>query len=1007
MSVSQILIIALLLSLGTSKPLKQDKPACGYQNCPRGKPGMLNVHLICHTHDDVGWLKTVDQYYYGANNTIQRAGVQYILDSVIQELRHDPKKKFIYVETAFFWRWWQQQHDQVRHQVQKLVRDGQLEFIGGGWSMNDEATCHYNDIIDQMTWGFRRLSDTFGSCGIHLIGWQIDPFGHSREQASLFAQMYFDGLFLGRIDYQDKSKRQETQSMEMVWKGSDDLGPAADLFTGVLPNRYSPPAGFCFDSLCDNVPIMDDPRLHDYNVNERVDSFIKIAQEQAKLYATNHIVMTMGEDFNYQNANLWYKNLDKIIKYVNEKQINGSKVNVFYSTPSCYLYALNQANKTWPTKSDDFFPYASDPHAYWTGYFTSRPSIKGFVKYSNNFLQVCKQLETLARLGPMDAGDVTVLREAQGVAQHHDAVTGTEKQHVANDYSQRLANGIRECEVVVSDAYKKLLPLEKAEPPKHFFCHYLNISQCNITEGEKPVAVTIYNPLARPVNPYIRLPVTGSAYKVVGPKGEALAAQLVPIPPAVQKIPGRVSKATLELVFNVKLPALGFSTYFIRKSNNLRIIKEQQSQVYEARGDVTVGNKDVTVVIDGKTRLLREMHLSNGIKLPVKQFFYWYQGMSGNNSEAQFRASGAYIFRPNGTTPYPIDGNVTVTVVTGPLVKEIHQTFSPWISQVIRIYNETKYAELEWLVGPIPVKNNIGKEIITKFDTNLQSKKKFYTDANGRQVLKRVRNERPTWSLNITEPVSGNYYPVNSRIYIKDDSRNIQLTILTDRSQGGSSLSDGSIELMIHRRLLYDDAFGVGEPLNETGVDGRGLVVRGRHLILLSSTSVAGKLQRELSEKLLLQPWLSFAPFSGSEYEWAKQFLIEYSGLKRPLPPNIHLLTLEQWKGRSVLLRLEHFFEKADDPSSLSKPVNVSLKDMFTLFDVVNVTETTLGANKPLQNASRFTWHTENSTRMNVNTGRQRDVPVGPEFNITLNPMEIRTFLVTLNDSVKQLKSIS
>lgn len=80
--------------------------------------------------------------------------------------------------------------------------------------------------------------------------------------------------------------------------------------------------------------------------------------------------------------------INYILRYGNQRQAGGSKINLFYSTPSCYLKSLYDANTTWPTKRDDFFPYASDPHSFWTGYFTSRPTLKRFERVGNHFLQV-------------------------------------------------------------------------------------------------------------------------------------------------------------------------------------------------------------------------------------------------------------------------------------------------------------------------------------------------------------------------------------------------------------------------------------------------------------------------------------------------------------------------------------------------------------------------------------------------------------------------------------------
>jgi lysosomal alpha-mannosidase len=116
--------------------------------------------------------------------------------------------------------------------------------------------------------------------------------------------------------------------------------------------------------------------------------------------------------------------------------------------------------------------------------------------------------------------------------------------------------------------------------------------------------------------------------------------------------------------------------------------------------------------------------------------------------------------------------------------------FNDWASQEFILYENSEFVEVQWTVGPVPIDDNKGKEIILRYDTNIASQATFFTDANGREVLQRVRDYRPTWNYTVNEPVSGNYYPVNSRIYIKDSTR--QLTVLT----GKTKIEDFEIEIV-------------------------------------------------------------------------------------------------------------------------------------------------------------------------------------------------------------------
>ncbi|KAK7350740.1 hypothetical protein VNO77_09651 [Canavalia gladiata] len=972
-------------------------------------PRKLNVHLVPHSHDDVGWLKTIDQYYVGSNNSIQGACVQNVLDSLVPALLADKNRKFIYVEQAFFQRWWREQSEAVQNIVKKLVNSGQLEFINGGMCMHDEATSHYIDMIDQTTLGHQFLREEFGV--IPRIGWQIDPFGHSAVQAYLLgAEVGFDSLFFARIDYQDRAKRKDEKTLEVVWQGSKSLGSSSQIFSGAFPENYEPPSNFYYEVNDDSPIVQDDVSLFDYNVPERVNEFVAAAISQANITRTNHIMWTMGTDFKYQYAHTWFRQMDKFIHYVNQD----GRVHALYSTPSIYTDAKHAANEAWPIKTDDFFPYADRVNAYWTGYFTSRPALKGYVRLMSGYYLAARQLEYFKgknALGPKTDS----LADALAIAQHHDAVSGTEKQHVADDYAKRLSIGYTEAEKVVAASLACLTEGAtkigcRSPQIKFQQCPLLNISYCPASEVDfsngKDLAVVVYNPLGWKREDVIRIPVVNENVIVRDSSGKEIQSQLLPILDAIHALRNYHTAAYLGvsptvkpkywLAFSATVPPLGFSTYYVSNAKQAATISDRHTTYKSGNRSDTIevglGNlKLIYSVKEGK--LTKYINSRSKVQESLEQTYKFYTGY-GNDGTDTAQASGAYIFRPDGPSS-PIRSHVKppLTVLRGPIVHEVHQKISSWIYQTTRLYKGKEHAEVEFVVGPIPIYDGVGKEIATEIKTNLASSKTFYTDSSGRDFIERVRDYRKDWNLEVNQPVAGNYYPINLGIYLKDKSK--EFSILVDRAVGGSSIEDGQLELMVHRRLLQDDSRGVAEALNETVCihdKCTGLTVLGKYYFRIDPVGEGARWRRSFGQEIY-SPFL--LAFTESEGNWSDSHVTTFSGIDPSynLPDNVAIITLQDLGDGKILLRLAHLYEIGED-KDLSVKANVELKKLFPGKQINEVTEVSLSANQERaeMEKKRLVWQVKGSPR---EPKVSRGGPVDPgKLMVELASMEIRTLII-------------
>jgi hypothetical protein len=188
-------------------------------------------------------------------------------------------------------------------------------------------------------------------------------------------------------------------------------------------------------------------------------------------------------------------------------------INIFYSSPDYYttckhaefkasignLQSVVQQQGTrrafsggsgeYTVKTDDFMPYSDCEHCFWTGYFTSRSSLKKLERVSSSFLLGARQIESMldytGKRDPFECkNSFHELEDASGVAQHHDGVSGTSKQHVANDYAKKLQLGIDRVSTCTSRKLRRLFFGANATEYLEdlTYCQLLNETECNVSQ---------------------------------------------------------------------------------------------------------------------------------------------------------------------------------------------------------------------------------------------------------------------------------------------------------------------------------------------------------------------------------------------------------------------------------------------------------------------------------------------------------------------------------------------
>lgn len=967
----------------------------------------LTIFVIPHSHNDPGWLETFEDYYTRSTSDA--------LNNIVQGLKEYPDWKFIWSETSFLKRWWKDADESSRAMFQEVVKEGRLDLTSGGWVMPDEANTHYYAVLDQLIEGHDWIRSNIDPGWHPRSSWSNDPFGYSSSVAHLYHLAGIRHMMILRIHYMVKRQLAQNRALQFYWKQPWDSTGVSSIFThlepsGLYSTKHScgPSEEACcnFDffylEFCRGTGSCDCSvqKITQENIHWQAQNLLEQARAKAQLFRVNTVAILNGDDFRYNTrAEVvnQYENFRALMEYINSHA--ELRATVKFGTLADFLHSMNRTEPAvdFPMLSGDFFPYSDKGEAYWTGYFSSRPHHKRIARRLQSVLYAADVLHTLMHARHLDGASesqleqLTLARTDFNLFQHHDAVTGTSRTYVMQDYLDRLLVSFRSLTQLISVSLSHLSKV----PSLHSVAAVDKASSdvgemvLDIRSGQRTLLV--FNPLPREARRMVTF-ISNTAHVVMFAcvPGKELDWQVYSIEDGQQN-----TSATSNLhhvVFNAQLPALGYALFRVHANKTKSRISRPTTNHNAAQKDVqkagmsnTLEKKPVrkhfTLTMNNASASFSSDGLLSSVTVAGRTVRIRVQFALYREDLVDGQSGGAYIFQPKSQAQRLSD-RPSVRVVRG---CTCHIVISFWrffnhTVKLCKLPNVKPSRHTEQHPVQISIENSVNMNMVSpdadlamRITSSVRSRDIFFTDLNSLQLARRQR---------FPGRISSNFYPMTSLAFIED--KDWRISLHTAQPLGVASLRSGSLEVILDRYTTSDDGRG---PVGGTP-DCHARSVSKFELLLERKSSGSGTLpgmpsmhSHLLSERLLhpVQLYASSTPHHvGST---SAKLVCQQSLLQHSLPCDLQLVSLRRLSAKKaslprnilILHRIEHNKDQTNAPVHCAK-LSDSPVHLANLFSELKVTK---AVNSSL-------------------TGLQEYAKIDPRSDLLLSPRDLKTFLVRL-----------